>query len=77
MAAVLPVVLLILSVSSGGFSQCYTTTECTGRIAPGSNPEECCVGTGNGVAFLDAGVCIPCHNEMRSLQKRGIYEVAK
>ncbi|CAI8012611.1 hypothetical protein GBAR_LOCUS8088, partial [Geodia barretti] len=50
----------VLSVTRGGFSQCYTGTGCTGSVVPAANQEECCTDTDNGMAFMDAGICTQC-----------------
>ena len=44
-----------------GFSQCFTSNDCTGDQVPASNQRECCVGTNTGLSFTDNdGTCSAC-----------------
>ena len=58
--------VLVLLWTGGGFSQCYTTTSCTGRTVTAVTERDCCVGTDDGLAFRrSSGVCYICVGELR------------
>ena len=48
-----------------GFSQCFTTTSCTGGTVPASTARECCVETNEGLSFSDGGTCTVCIGNMQ------------
>ena len=65
--AVLHSLLLVLSVTRGGFPQCYTGTGCTGSVVPAASQEECCTDSDNGMAFMDAGICTQCTGKSQEI----------
>ena len=48
-----------------GFSQCFTTTSCTGGTVPASTARECCIETNEGLSFSDGGTCTVCIGNMQ------------
>ena len=55
---------LILYVTGGVKSLCYTDTNCTWSTIPAIDQADCCVGTNDGLAYLnDGGNCTVCIGE--------------
>ena len=52
--------LIVLLLTGQGFSQCFTSTDCTGDQVPADNQRECCVGTDTGLTYNDGGTCTVC-----------------
>ena len=43
------------------FSQCYSSTSCSGDVVQAISAKDCCVGTDNGLSFSDSGdTCTVC-----------------
>ena len=41
---------------------CYASTDCHGHVVSGSSRNgDCCIGTGNGLSYLDSDVCSNCY----------------
>ena len=55
-----PSLMLVLLFSGQGFSQCFTSADCTGDQVPASNRRECCVETDTGLSYNDVGTCNVC-----------------
>ena len=49
---------LILLLTRGSSSQCFTNTDCTGGIILASDEQVCCVETNGGMSFNDGSNCI-------------------
>ena len=45
---------------TSSFSQCYSSTSCTGSIIAASSARDCCAGTDDGLSFSDAEGCHVC-----------------
>ena len=52
--------LLFLLLTGQGFSQCFTDTNCTGRVVVAADQRACCVGTDDGLSFNDGTTCTLC-----------------
>ena len=52
--------LLTLLLIGQGYSQCFTTSDCTGDAVPAATPNDCCGESSGGVALLSNGICIHC-----------------
>ena len=59
MEAVLYLFLLLL-LTGQGFAQCFTNTDCTGRLVVAADQRVCCVGTDDGLSFNDGTTCTLC-----------------
>ena len=63
--------MLVLLLTGQGFSQCFTSTDCTGYQVPAGNQRECCVETNTGLSYNDGGTCTVCIR--RYAQRSCIY----
>ena len=43
-----------------GFSQCYSSSSCTGSTIAAVSARDCCVGTDDGLSFSNGGSCTAC-----------------
>ena len=65
------VLIFLLFFSTGGLSQCYTDTNCTGETVPANSQRECCVETDEGLSFFDTNglLCAVCIGKYLSYNK--------
>ena len=56
------ILALFVSLLIGqGFSQCFTTTDCTGGlVVAAADQRACCVGTDDGLSFNNGTTCTLC-----------------
>ena len=59
MEAVLHLLLLLL-LTGQGFSQCFSSTNCTGGLVVAADQRACCVGTDDGLSFNNGTSCNLC-----------------
>ena len=56
--------LLILYVTGRVRSRCYIDTNCRGRTLAAIDQADCCIGTNDGIAYLNSeGNCTACIGE--------------
>ena len=61
--------LLSLLLTGHGFSQCFSSTNCTGDPVEAADQRECCVRTDDGHSFTNGSTCILCiGNTLTSFQ---------
>ena len=54
------VFLLVLQLTGQVFSQCFTSTDCTGSQVTAVDQQTCCVETSDGLSYNDGSTCNIC-----------------
>lgn len=49
------------------FSECYTSSSCSGSTVRASSAKDCCVGTDEGLSFFDGVNCRACTGQLHTL----------
>ena len=52
--------ILVLLLAERGFSQCFSSTNCTGAQVAAVDQRDCCVGTDDGLSYRDNATCNLC-----------------
>lgn len=64
----LAVFLMLLLLTGKGYSQCFNNSDCTGDERSASDVRSCCVGTNDGLSYMDNSLCTTCIGELHVIQ---------